>query len=1122
MANLVKRTNDDAPAFFYFLDDNIETVIQTIGATKGVVAFTISASSSNVGEAGTIHSYFNPGVTGFGRWQPQQTITKNIDAGPAVDLGGGKVGIPVTDHGIEPLMRIRFTGTTNYSSETYFVQDATTENQIAIEDTYNAEVFSGTETVFSIGTDKPGKIFFNEEFNGGFPTYDYNVLHVRSKDRPAVIALEANDDVFSSLWSGPVFDFLHRGASFNRKVIRMTTDSNGKWSLTNVNDSIGYVNRRLFEIDLDGQALLYDSSLKISRFGNIPFLDFSVRTFAISSDPLGAIRFGAGDGSFEIGAEIQATAEGQWSSGNYKPTKIDIATQANTGVNELAYPSISIDSSQRVFIGDYIRGFSYLFNRDGSATGVSLDLTGTLEASLVQSTGILKSFSQFGGQLNLNNNLGSIGNGYQLGYIDFTGKGFNQRGARIIGKTFGAWTESADDSPTRIDFYTQSDGTSNEIGVPKISIGAPGAINRANIVSKSFSASSVESLYRGVDSSDNELFNVYPTGSIVNKAGISTADAQYGAGFSVSNLGDDIPEHTNGVGSYDHTGGASEQLFTSIAGDAFTQADEDNGNYIMLFGTNNGAIAKITNYIDANNVQVEGLGWDGDLASQPFYIYKKANFLVSEQGAILNSQLQVNGTLDDPNIVSKKASGALVDLYKGVDELGNDLFRVTDVGSIINKNGINTSAMGYGAAITTFNYGEDTPLHTNGVGSYDHTGGGLGEQLFTSTVGDVFTQEDADKGNFVLLLGANRGAIAEIVEYIDGNNVIVSGLGWDMDFVSQGFFIYNHPGLILGDGNVTEFSTGASGVFAVASYDFVGDNVTKFSADIAAEGVNAVKVDVDVNGYTDCTAFDIQAMTGDLQPGDVFNGFALNIDDTGAGSADDTTHVRTLSMHTTNASAADNTAIEVGPGFTDAMRVTGTPSDDPGYGYEVTITTVVDRVNSGGAGNDAFVNPAVDETLFSNDNDYILIGSDNTFEIINVILDTASNKEIKPDFYYSKAGGNWTAFDPEDDTRGFRNSGNIAFDAPGDWTKDDEAEADGDITNAYYVKIQRTNDAVATLPIESYFKTFVDRVGGMNVRGDGVIKLPYLTTAPPNLENGMMWMENNGLHIYYNDTESSW
>jgi hypothetical protein len=37
----------------------------------------------------------------------------------------------------------------------------------------------------------------------------------------------------------------------------------------------------------------------------------------------------------------------------------------------------------------------------------------------------------------------------------------------------------------------------------------------------------------------------------------------------------------------------------------------------------------------------------------------------------------------------------------------------------------------------------------------------------------------------------------------------------------------------------------------------------------------------------------------------------------------------------------------------------------------------------------------------------------------------------------------------------------------------------------------------------------------------GAIKIPYLGAAPSTLENGMLWVESDGLHIYYNDAEKT-
>lgn len=71
----------------------------------------------------------------------------DIDAGPAVDKGGGKVGIPATGHGLTSGQRARIEGTTNYNG--FFVLDAATSvNELVIPSAYAAETFNtGNEKV---------------------------------------------------------------------------------------------------------------------------------------------------------------------------------------------------------------------------------------------------------------------------------------------------------------------------------------------------------------------------------------------------------------------------------------------------------------------------------------------------------------------------------------------------------------------------------------------------------------------------------------------------------------------------------------------------------------------------------------------------------------------------------------------------------------------------------------------------------------------------------------------------------------------------------------------------------------------------------------------------------------
>jgi len=73
-------------------------------------------------------------------------VQKSIAAAAAVDKGGGKVGIPVTAHGIPVGETITIAGTTNYDAG-YPVDVDTTVNEIVIVAAYQIENFDGSETV---------------------------------------------------------------------------------------------------------------------------------------------------------------------------------------------------------------------------------------------------------------------------------------------------------------------------------------------------------------------------------------------------------------------------------------------------------------------------------------------------------------------------------------------------------------------------------------------------------------------------------------------------------------------------------------------------------------------------------------------------------------------------------------------------------------------------------------------------------------------------------------------------------------------------------------------------------------------------------------------------------------
>ncbi len=427
-----------------------------------------------------------------------------------------------------------------------------------------------------------------------------------------------------------------------------------------------------------------------------------------------------------------------------------------------------------------------------------------------------------------------------------------------------------------------------------------------------------------------------------------------------------------------------------------------------------------------------------------------------------------------------------------------------------------------GPGIWEHTNGNATAEHTNQSGWYDHTGG-TNENLFTKTAGDNFAQADADNGNWIMFTDAtNQNATAEIKEYISTTQVIVDGLGWGGDIAtsvsSAAFSIFKHPSFVSGDGFKNEFSVDADGEFEVKGYSFVGNKMVEFESDIAASGSDAVHIVHNANGYGESDALSIFFNTGLMESNDENSAIHVMLDESAASDGE----VDVINLETTNAGAITKHAIHVGVGFDQALHVSSAVAADPDYGWEIAAGVVIDRVNSASGGTAAFISTVVNEEIFSANGDYILIGSDATFEVIAYVAETGSNRDLAPAFYYSTAGGGWPVLTAaQDGTQGFQQSGNIRFAAPVGWSKDDEAEANGDITNAYYIKIERTrvgNPAIDA--VENHFKTFLTQSGGMNIRGDGVVQFPYLVADPGTLINGLMWYEADGVHAVFNGAEN--
>jgi len=361
--------------------------------------------------------------------------------------------------------------------------------------------------------------------------------------------------------------------------------------------------------------------------------------------------------------------------------------------------------------------------------------------------------------------------------------------------------------------------------------------------------------------------------------------------------------------------------------------------------------------------------------------------------------------------------------------------------------------------------------------------------------------------------------------------VVVFGPGWDADQTGITYKIYPPPTFIIADEHNVAMLLSDDGSFFVGSNLGTGwcpdkvdtSSLHKVKMLAACDDIDSMMIETDCSGYSNVDSLQIKHDLGTLAAGEISQAVQINLDESSATGG----HIDVLEITTTDTcSSCDKHAIHVGTGFDTALLVSGADAEDPDYGWETISGAVVDRVHSVGVGgNDAFVNDAVNVELFTNNGDDILIGSDNMFEVVQVILAVTASKDVGAVFYYSKAGGNWTLLTGVDDsTAGLSKNGLVSWNAPADWTKDDEDFDGNAITDAYYVLATRTTGGtIPTLPTESYFKIYAEKSGdtGMEITGQGVVKLPYLTAAPASTENGMLWMESDGLHLYYNDLEKT-
>jgi len=432
------------------------------------------------------------------------------------------------------------------------------------------------------------------------------------------------------------------------------------------------------------------------------------------------------------------------------------------------------------------------------------------------------------------------------------------------------------------------------------------------------------------------------------------------------------------------------------------------------------------------------------------------------------------------------------------------------------------TAVDQGIGLWIRDYDVIAPLHT-GVGSFDLIGG-LYENLFTSTT-NIFEIEDMEERNWIIVLDETTGyaQAGEIETFIDAQNVVLDTLGWTADLTDVAFGIFTHPLLLTGAAGQVHIHAGTTGHFRVHSVAQAVDQIVLFEVVGGADGIQNLCLETNASGYSGIEALCIEYITGDLQPADHASLLKIALDETEATASDATTEIDFINLLTTGTSDLEKHGIHIGQSFTDAIRVSGGIKEDPDHGYQVTLANVpTDRVNGIAPDGTAFlIASASDELIFGADGDYILIGSDATFEAIDVILTNGANKPILAEYYYSLAGGLWADLTVSETTNDFTQSGTIAFTAPGAWALTNVVvPAGAAINNAYYIKIVRTRNNLGAVPVEDYFNTYTSSsLTDFTIRGDGTIRPVEMAdaSAPNNslyfstTQNKLVYKDNGGV-----------
>ena len=256
----------------------------------------------------------------------------------------------------------------------------------------------------------------------------------------------------------------------------------------------------------------------------------------------------------------------------------------------------------------------------------------------------------------------------------------------------------------------------------------------------------------------------------------------------------------------------------------------------------------------------------------------------------------------------------------------------------------------------------------------------------------------------------------------------------------------------------------------------IDTGVMRWEQKPAIPDTRAITLNVDMNSQPGTHGLVINMVATQLAAGEIISLFDLEIDASNATGG----HVHAMEMSQVGGNAIDIVMLHANPNIGVIHHDSGSFGNvETAFKYTGSWTDVTAAFNSDSS----------DVELFSADTDIIYIGMAATFDHIEAILATfASGPGIKPAFAFSDGAGGFTAFTPEDGTRGFRDSGIIEWHTPDlvGWSTDTV----NSIGSKYWIRITRTHGGSITAPIEGTVQ--VQAVTNYSWDKDGKVNLSSL------------------------------